>query len=157
MKTVQRECMTSLQLRLGPGWDAPPRGWVVSDALGLVECGNVQRLKVFVECDPSDGVFKGFQRSEGFYGAFSRKLLKGVLDSLPAVEVIEFDAWRSVKKHGAMMRGLLDVAACSGRIITWGPERGWTDHEEKEDKVIEKPPYDGMEGFPILGYTLVTA
>ncbi|KAL3958212.1 hypothetical protein ACCO45_006374 [Purpureocillium lilacinum] len=121
LKPGQRECITTLELRLGPGWNAPPKGWVVNDALGLKDCVNVRKLSVFVECDPSDGVFKGFRRSEGFYEGFSRKLLASVAETLPHLAVIEFDSWSSVKKSGAMMQGLLDVAAQTGRLIRWGP------------------------------------
>ncbi|RDA91371.1 hypothetical protein CP533_0023 [Ophiocordyceps camponoti-saundersi (nom. inval.)] len=130
LKPSQRESIVSLELRFGPGWNAPPRGWAVNDALGLHDCVNVQKLHVFVECDPSDGVFKGFRRSENFYESFSRKLLAAVIDALPAVHSVEFDAWSSVKKSGAMMRSLVDVAAQSKLLIQWGPERGWTDADD---------------------------
>lgn len=150
LKPCQRECITSLELRLGPGWNAPPRGWVVNDALGLKDCVNVRKLSVFVECDPSDGVFKGFRQSDGFYEGFSRKLLASVIDQLPAVGVVEFDAWSSVKKSGDMMHGLLDVATQSKRLIQWGPERGWTDTDE--DTVSADPAARFMDGIPIQGY-----
>lgn len=130
LKPRQRACLTSLQLRLGPGWNAPPRGWVVNEALGLQECINVHRLYVYVECDPSDGFFKGFRRSDGFYEGFSRMLLAGIINVLPCLQVIEFDARSCVSKSGPMMHGLLDVAAQSKQLIRWGPERGWTDAEE---------------------------
>ncbi|KAG6009846.1 hypothetical protein E4U43_008659 [Claviceps pusilla] len=133
LKPKQRQCITSLELRLGPGWNAPPRGWVVNDALGLKDCINVKKLVVYVECDPSDGFFKGFRRSDGFYEQFSARLLSSVLDSLPATAAIEFEAWSSVKKTGAMMQGLLGVAVGSRRTITWGPERGWTDGPETQE------------------------
>jgi hypothetical protein len=44
-----RASISNLELRLGPGWNAPPRGWVVNDALGLKDCMNVRVLKIFVE------------------------------------------------------------------------------------------------------------
>jgi len=126
----QRKSITSLELRLGPGWNKPPRGWVVNPELGLAGCVNVRRLTVFVECDPSDNVFKGFRKSDGFYETFSQNLLSDVLAEMPFVDRIHFDAWSSVKKTGAMMTGLLDVANARGRTICWGPERNWTDQEE---------------------------
>lgn len=135
LKPGPRQCLTSLELRLGPGWNAPPRGWVVNDALGLADCINVQTLKVFVECDPSDSYFKGFRRSDGFYEAFCRQLLADVVAALPAVDTIEFDAWNSVKKSGAMMHGLLETTNQLNMQIAWGPERGWTDADEKEEVV----------------------
>ncbi|KAH6633828.1 hypothetical protein B0J18DRAFT_61 [Chaetomium sp. MPI-SDFR-AT-0129] len=123
----QRRLLTSLELRLGPGWNKPPRGWVVNSALGLSDCVNVRKLTVFVECDPSDNAFKGFRQYDGFYENFSRNLLDEVLGALPTVRCVYFDAWSSVKKSGAMMAGLLDVAEARGRTIRWGPERKWTD------------------------------
>ncbi|PNY24254.1 Uncharacterized protein TCAP_05809 [Tolypocladium capitatum] len=150
LKPGQREYITSLELRLGPGWNSPPKTWVVNDALGLKDCVNVRKLNVFVECDPSDGVFKGFRRSEGFYEGFSRRLLASVIDELPAVGVIEFDAWSSVKKSGDMMRGLLDVATQSKRLIRWGPERGWTDTDEDTTSADSAARF--VNSIPIQGY-----
>jgi len=131
LNTNQRKLITSLELRLGPGWNKPPRGWVVNPALGLRECVNVRRLTVFVECDPSDKAFKGFRKSDGFYEAFSRTLFGEVLAEMPLVDRVHFDAWTSVKKDGAMMTGLLDVAEARGRTICWGPERQWDQKEEE--------------------------
>ncbi|KAJ9155823.1 3 exoribonuclease family protein [Coniochaeta hoffmannii] len=134
----QRSCITSLELRLGPGWSMPPRGWVVNPALGLKDCANVRYLTVFVECDPSDGVFKGFRRADGFYEMFSRNLLEKVLAELPQVDRVFFDAWSSVKKSGSMMRTLFDTAVSQGRKICYGPERGWSEQDDDEDVVQMK-------------------
>jgi hypothetical protein len=84
-------------------------------------------MTVFVECDPSDGIFNGFRRADGFYEGFCRELLAGLLAEMPWLEAVEFDAWSSVKKSGAMMRTLLEVTAYQNRAVTWGPERGWSD------------------------------
>ncbi|EAQ93885.1 hypothetical protein CHGG_02120 [Chaetomium globosum CBS 148.51] len=46
LKSHQRRMLTSLELRLGPGWTNPPRGWVVNPALGLHDCVNVQKNTV---------------------------------------------------------------------------------------------------------------
>ncbi|KAL2195559.1 hypothetical protein P885DRAFT_39669 [Corynascus similis CBS 632.67] len=132
LNTNQRRSITSVELRLGPGWNKPPRGWVVNPALGLAECVNVRQLTVFVECDPSDNFFKGFRKADGFYEAFSRNLLDEVLAEMPFVDRVHFDAWSSVKKTGGMMTSLLEVAEARGRKICWGPERQWTDQEEEE-------------------------
>lgn len=156
LKPVQRQNITALELRLGPGWNAPPRGWVVNDALGLKECVSVRKLTVFIECDPSNSVFKGFRRSEGFYETFSRELLAGVLDEMPLLKIIEFDAYTSVKKSGAMMHGLLDIATQYKRQIQWGPERGWTDDMD-EDGTREGPCIEAAEAIPILNYPVVVA
>lgn len=133
----QRGWITSLELRLGPGWNRPPRGWVVNEALGLADCVNLRNLTVFVECDPSDNVFNGFRRADGFYEKFSRELLGGVLAGLPILDRVYFDAYTSVKKSGAMMRGLFEVTLAQGKKICWGPERGWTDQDEVEPPKVE--------------------
>lgn len=128
----QRGKLTSLELRLGPGWSKPPRGWVVNTALGLADCKNVRKLNVFVECDPSDGIFNGFRRADGFYEKFSRNLLDEVLQAMPWVDRVQFDAWSSVKKSGGMMRKLVPAAEMHGRRVAWGPERGWSDRDGDE-------------------------
>jgi len=127
-----RASITNLELRLGPGWNNPPRGWVVNDALGLEDCVSVRVLKVFVECDPSDIIFKGFRAGDGFYEKFSQGLLEGVLKEIPSIQVVEFDAWSSVKRTGDMIAGLGEVVAKFDKVIGWGPSRGW---EEESDHV----------------------
>lgn len=104
---------------------------MVNDALGLVDCVNVRVLKVFVECDPSDAIFKGFRMGEGAYERFSAGLLDGVLKAVPEIKVVEFDAYSSVKRTGDMMSGLERVAKKSGKIIGWGPERGWQQESDQ--------------------------
>ncbi|KAJ9132102.1 3 exoribonuclease family protein [Pleurostoma richardsiae] len=135
LKPHQRACITSLELRLGPGWGKPPRSWVVNSALGLKDCVNVRVLDVLVQCDPSDEFYQGFRKADGFYEVFSRNLLSNVLEQMPLVNRLEFDAWPGVKKSGAMMHGLLDVAVASRRKITWGPERGWSDMDDAKDEI----------------------
>jgi hypothetical protein len=126
-----RHSITNLELRLGPGWNAPPRGWVVNDALGLKDCMNVRVLKIFVECDPSDAIFKGFRRGDGFYERFSQNLLEDVLKEVPGIKVVEFDAWSSVKRSGDMIAGLGEVVSRFGKVVGWGPERGWDQELER--------------------------
>lgn len=135
LKPAQRGAITSLELRLGPGWSKPPRGWVVNPELGLRDCTNVHKVVVFIECDPGNEVFRGFRQSDGFYEGFSKSLLEKVLDEMPWVGRVEFDAWPSVRKSGALMQGLLGVVAGRGLECGWGPEKGWTDAPE-----IEEPP-----------------
>lgn len=126
-----RASITSLQLRLGPGWNNPPRGWVVNDALGLADCTNVRVLKVFVECDPSDVIFNGFRAYDGFYEQFSAGLLDEILKGIPSVEVVEFDAYSSVMRTGDMMSGLGAVVTKYNKVVAWGPERGWQEETEQ--------------------------
>ncbi|KAK6223326.1 hypothetical protein LQW54_000443 [Pestalotiopsis sp. IQ-011] len=130
MSANQRSNLTTLELRLGPGWNRPPRGWVVNEALGLKSCTNVNRIKVFVECDPSNDIFKGFRRSDGFYEKFSKDLLDAILEQMPWCRLIEFDANPSVRKNGAMMRSLFETTDKMGCKLAWGPEKGWDDGEE---------------------------
>ncbi|GAO13621.1 hypothetical protein UVI_02017300 [Ustilaginoidea virens] len=151
LKKHQRQCITSLELRLGPGWGAPPRSWVVNEALGLADCISVRKVTIFVECDPSDDFYKGFRRSDGFYEKFSAGLMKRVLAALPHANVVEFDGFSGVKKTGAMMRGLLDIAAETKRLIAWGPERGWTDGPEKQTKSNHDATLF-IEGISMEGY-----
>ncbi|KAH6651672.1 hypothetical protein BKA67DRAFT_537533 [Truncatella angustata] len=130
MSANQRASLTTLELRLGPGWNRPPRGWVVNDALGLKGCVNTRRIKVFVEFDPSNDIFKGFRRSDGFYEQFSKDLLEGVLKEMPWCRTVEFDANPSVKKNGAMMLALLEAVHAMDCKLAWGPEKGWDDGDE---------------------------
>lgn len=132
LKPQSRAHITSLQLRLGPGWSKPYRSWVVNDLLGLQDCRDVKSLSVFVEIDPSDGVFNGWRKSNGFYESFSQDLLSEILQELPHVNLVQFDGHLSVKKTGDMIQGLLKVARKHKRKIAWGPERGWTDSEDDE-------------------------
>jgi hypothetical protein len=125
-----RASITSIQLRLGPGFTNPPRGWVVNDALGLQDTVSVRLLAVFVEVDTSDPIFKGFRRDEdGFYEKFSRDLLNQVLISVPSILEVQFDAYPSVREEGDMMRGLLAAANKHKKLISWGPERGWNEQQ----------------------------
>jgi len=127
-----RASMTSVELRLGPGWSNPPQGWVVNDALGLSDCTSVRVLKVFVECDPSDAIFKGFRKCDGFYEGFSANLLHETLKRIPSIKVVEFDAYSSVKRTGDMISRLGEVVAQHDKIVAWGPERGW---DQESDQV----------------------
>lgn len=136
LRPDQRALIGTLELRLGPGWAAPPRGWVVNEGLGLSNCVNAHQLNVFVECDPSDGFYKGFRRADGFYENFCKALLGKVIDAMPALHVIEFDGNPGVTKQGGMMTGLLEVASLSARRIQWGPQRGWTDADDEKVPVV---------------------
>ncbi|PQE22642.1 3 exoribonuclease family protein [Rutstroemia sp. NJR-2017a BVV2] len=120
-----RSSISTLELRLGPGWNNPPRGWIVSPILGLENCINVKVLKIFVECDPSDAIFQGFRAGDGFYEGFCRDLLEGILQEVRGIEKVEFDAWSSVKRSGDMMVGLREVVDGHKKVVGWGPERGW--------------------------------
>lgn len=149
----QRSWITSLELRVGPGWGNPPKGWVVNPALGLADCVNVRNLIMYVEVDPSDAFYNGFRRADGFFEGFCQTLLSNTIAGLHNVDTVVFDAYTGVKKSGAMMRGLLDLATTSGMLIRWGPDRGWTDHDEEEavvdTTVVDDASLGLLDGVPM--------
>lgn len=120
-----RRIITSLELRLGPGWSKPPKCQTLRPKLGLKDCKAVRSLKIFVEVDPSHEIFEGFRVDDTFYTAFSSGLLNGILHQIPSISVIEFDAYPSVKKRGELMSALIDAAQAAHKRITWGPSRDW--------------------------------
>jgi len=61
-----RAAIHTLELRLGPGWSKPPRTWAASDRLKLRDCIALRNMKVFVECDPSHQIFRGFRSIRNF-------------------------------------------------------------------------------------------
>ncbi|KAL8399567.1 hypothetical protein RB594_000093 [Gaeumannomyces avenae] len=138
MAPRQRACITTLELRVGPGWSKPPRGWVVNPALGLRDCVAARRLKVFVEFDPGHPVFSEWRHSDGFYEGFCRSLLDGVLNDTPALDVVEFDSFPSIKLSGDMMQGLLSTALAHGKQIAFGPARGWKSiHDDADEPYVD--------------------
>lgn len=125
----QRADLTALELRLGPGFDKPPKCWDVTPNLGLPECFNVRRLHVFVQLDPSLSWLDGYRRP-GFYESFSRGLLDGILKETPGIEVVEFDGYESVRKSSPIMQVLVQTAQDYGKKIAWGPRNGWSETED---------------------------
>ncbi|KAF2095431.1 hypothetical protein NA57DRAFT_20458, partial [Rhizodiscina lignyota] len=121
LPTTHRGQLTTCELRLGPGWTKPPRGWVVNDALGLQEVKKLRRLNVFVECDPaSHDVFRGFRPSETFYTDFCVGLIRDVFAAAPSIVEIEFDGYPSVHKDSPLMVALKCEAKAKGKRVTWG-------------------------------------
>ncbi|KAI4249934.1 MAG: hypothetical protein LQ352_005483 [Teloschistes flavicans] len=127
LPSYYRNVITSLELRLGPGWSDPPKPWYVSDRLGLEDCIAVRTLRVFVEVDPSSPIFKGFRLNEDFFTIFSGSLLQQVMQRLPVLDTVEFDAYPSVDRHGALMTRLLEETRKARKLVAWGPEREWGD------------------------------
>ena len=123
-----RSAMTALELRLGPGWTAPPKCWAVTPRLGLSDLAALRRLNIFIECDPaSDAVFAGFRRSESFYTDFCRDLLLQVLLLVPALQVVHFDAWESIKRDSPLLTALVELSRGAGKSLTYGPHRAWSE------------------------------
>lgn len=131
LPSAYRDHITKLELRLGPGWSAPPQSWSLSPQLGLVNAQKVHLLKVFVECDPaSHPIFEGFRNGEDFYTQFCVGLVRGLFAVLEAIDKVEFDAYPSVSRTSPLLQGLVDEVKAGGKRILWGRERGW-------DKIVE--------------------
>lgn len=136
-----RSSVTTIELILGNSWTAPPRSWTVNQGLGLHDMVLTRTLKIFIECDPSQPVFEGFRISKEYYTEFAGRLLKQVLERLPGLVQVEFDAYPSVMKNGSLMSRLLKETRAAQKKILWGPERGWTGNEAADD-VPEVDPAD---------------
>ncbi|TKA74601.1 hypothetical protein B0A55_05435 [Friedmanniomyces simplex] len=137
-----RAALTTLELRLGPGWSAPPRSQKISENLRLPECVNLRTLKVFVELDPSERVFDGFRgkgATEETYKWFCLDLLRGVLGQVPGLETVEIDAFPSVRRDAPLVVGLRREIEMAGLRLVWGPLRGWEkDRDEQGESGLER-------------------
>lgn len=114
-----RAAITSTELRLGPGWSKPPKTWAASDRLKLRECISLRTMVVFVECDPSHQIFRGFRINKEFFTEFSGDLLGALIDRMPALERITFDRYPAVQREGELMMRLQDVVQGKGKRIAW--------------------------------------
>ncbi len=115
-----RAAVTRLELRLGPGWTNPPKGWAVTEGLGLGDASSVRVLSVFNQCDPEHPIFTGFRKGDGFYTVFCGNLLREILAQLPSIDEMLFDAFPSVARDGPLMKRQLDEAHLAGKRIAWG-------------------------------------
>ncbi|KAL5383130.1 hypothetical protein DPSP01_006106 [Paraphaeosphaeria sporulosa] len=128
--------MRSLELRLGPGFNKPPKGWVVDGRLQLHAATNVRTLKVFVELDPaSHPSFEAFRKetcaeAEQFFTVFSAGLLGCLFGELSQLRKVEFDAYPGISRSSPLMRALVEQTRVGGKEVAWGPERGW-------DKIVD--------------------
>lgn len=135
-----RASVTTFDLRLGPGFTNPPRGWIVNDALGLKDATSVRLLQVMVELDISEPMFNGFRGGDDkFYEDFCKNLLGQVLVSVPSILEIQFDAWPSVKKDGNMMKALLGVAQEHKKLISWGTYYRDSNGDNRPSRIVSAP------------------
>ena len=142
-----RAHITKLELRLGPGWTKPPKGWVADDRIGLADAAKARLLKVFVECDPaSDMIFEGFRIGQDFYTEFCVDLVRSILAQVSSLREVEFDAYPSVQKTSPLLQGLQNEAKAEQKRITWGPERGW-------DKIVEVNLANVLQGLSLGSVT----
>lgn len=75
----------------------------------------VRTIKVFVECDPSHDIFRGFRIGKDFFTEFAAELLEGIIKRLPALERVEYDGWPSVMREGPLVKRLVGVARKLGK------------------------------------------
>ncbi|KAJ6081787.1 hypothetical protein N7499_006661 [Penicillium canescens] len=147
-----RPSITTIELIVGSSWTAPPRSWIVNQGLGLHDMELARTLKVFVQCDPSHPVFEGFRISKDYYTDFCGQLLQKILERLPGLVQVEFDAWPSVEKNGPLMARLLAETRHAQKKVLWGPDRGWTDydddHHKKHDNNDADAAFDGLRAHP---------
>ncbi|KAF7715032.1 Uncharacterized protein PECH_006018 [Penicillium ucsense] len=134
-----RGSVTTIELILGNSWTAPPKSYTVNQGLGLHDMVLTRTLKVWIECDPSQPIFEGFRISKDFYTNFAGNLLRQILERLPNLVQVEFDAYPSVHKNGGLMTRLLEETRQFGKKALWGPERGWVDDEDDFDPPEEDP------------------
>jgi hypothetical protein len=121
-----RAYMTRLELRVGPGFNSPPKNWVVDSRLGLAAATRVYKLKIFVQLDPGcHPSFDGFRLDNNYYTQYCVGWLRGLLAQLAGCTEVEFDAWSGVEKDSQLLLALVDEAKLNQKRITWGPERGW--------------------------------
>lgn len=128
-----RGSVTTIELILGNSWTAPPRTWTVNQGLGLHDMVLTRTLKVFIECDPSQPIFEGFRVSKEYYTEFAGRLFRQVLERLPGLVQVEFDAYPSVHKNGSLMTRLLNETREFNKKVLYGPERGWVEGEDDYD------------------------
>lgn len=118
--------ITRLELRLGPGFTRPPKGWVVDSRHDFGAMTRVHKLAVFVEFDPEcSDVFQGVRVGTNFYTEFCVGLTRSLLAQLPSVGTVEFDAYPSVSKESPLLKGLVAETKLNQKRIAWGPERNW--------------------------------
>jgi len=128
-----RGAITTLELRLGPGWTKPARYQNTEKSLGLQDCVSLRMLKILVQIDPGDDIFHGFRgkgNDKNTYNLYCVKLLNGILEQVPSLKTIELDAWAGVDKGSPLIFALANEVQKAGKRLVWGPLRGWN---EKED------------------------
>ena len=124
--------LTSLELRLGPGWNGPPRSWRVHDGLGLENMTHVRALKVYIEVDPSQDIFSGFRVGKNYYTDFSEHLLEEIMRRLPKLHTIKFEARPSVMTNGGTIMRALVLQACGQGFTVFLPDE-FELFEERKD------------------------
>ncbi|KAE9981338.1 hypothetical protein BLS_007589 [Venturia inaequalis] len=121
-----RTCLTSIELRLGPGWTKPPRYWALTSRMGLAKCTALKQLKIFAELDPENSeICKQWMRNHKSYTDFSKELVVKILTAAPNITEVWFDGFPSVLKDGPLVSTLVAEADSLGKRVTFGSLRGW--------------------------------
>jgi len=124
-----RTAITTLELRLGPGWTAPPKRWIIEPKLGLGNCNALKMLKIFVEFDPSSShVFLEWMSGRSLYTDFSTDLVAKIYEAVPSITQVQFDGYQSVQHEGDIMVALVAQAKSAQKKVTYGPLRGWSEN-----------------------------
>ncbi|QIW98454.1 hypothetical protein AMS68_003972 [Peltaster fructicola] len=134
LPTRYRSAINSIELRIGPGWSAPPRGQKITAELGLVECTSLRLLRIFIELDPSEQVFAGFRgqnATENTYKEFCLEILAGIYDRVPSISTVEIDAFPAIRKDSPMVVAIRRQIKQYGKAFVWGPLRGWTKNNDE--------------------------
>lgn len=118
-----RKALVSLELRLCPGGSSNPlKSWRVTNRLALEDMAGVRKLRVFMECDPSQDVFKGFRVERDFFTNFAGEILEEILRRLPSLGEVQFVGFPSVSRDGLLTTRLMDEVKRGKKRILWGPE-----------------------------------
>lgn len=128
-----RNVINTMELRLGKGWSKIPRCQNTQPNLGLQDCVGLRVLKIFVQCDPSDTFFNGFRgknADEDTYKYFCVDLLRGILEQVPRLKVVEIDAFPGIKQSAPLISALKEMVEYAGKTLVWGPLRGWEKEAE---------------------------
>ena len=119
-----------MELRLGPGFAHPPTNWVAHRRLGLRYAKSLRVLRIFVECDPaSSDVFRGWVEKDR-YTNFSRDLVRSVMEQVPSLQEIQFDAYPSVSKVSPLLLALITEIEKWEKRIVWAPAGHWKQAED---------------------------
>jgi len=119
--SLQRAAITSVDLRLGPFWTQPPKCWKLDHKAGLEDLVSLRKLRVFVQIDPSQPIFKGFRGpGKEFYTHFCGDLLKEIFTRVPNLEEVELDGELSVAKDGPLLSELAQQVRNADKKLSWG-------------------------------------
>ena len=86
--------------------------------------------------DLSDSHFNGFRgknANEDTYKWFCIDLLRGILQQVPRLKVVEIDAYPGIKQSAPLITGLKEVVQEAGKKLVWGPLRGWESENGMND------------------------